>query len=127
MIFVFLPLLLVLLFSETLGQLFNRKTYIFRKPFGWLSRGSNKPPIGNEASQEIADHFGSFQVMMFRLAFRSKGRLTLSEVIVESGMDLDRAEKLMDRMVDGSRVQMNVNDNGIIFYEFPEIIARFEH
>ena len=29
-------------------------------------------------------------------------------------------------MVDNSRVRMEVNDNGLVTYEFPEIISRFE-
>ncbi len=30
----------------------------------------------------------------------------------------------MDRMVDGRRVSMRINDSGIVTYEFPEILHR---
>jgi hypothetical protein len=82
--------------------------------------------ISSSTEPDPAQVTKQLQVAVFRLAARNKGRLTLSDVIVETGLDLAKADKFMDRMVDGARVQIEVNDKGMIFYEFPEIISKTE-
>lgn len=66
------------------------------------------------------------EVRIFKLAYRMKGRLTVSDIVVETGLGVDAAEQLIESMVDSSRVRMEVDDRGIVTYEFPEIIRRFE-
>jgi hypothetical protein len=63
---------------------------------------------------------------VFNLAYRLEGRVTLSDIIIETGLNMKDAEDLANGMVDGVRVRMEVNDeHGFVIYEFPEIIARF--
>lgn len=62
---------------------------------------------------------------IFRLAARMKGRITLSDVVLETGLGLKQAEELLEGMVDGTHVRMEVTARGIIVYEFPELIERF--
>jgi hypothetical protein len=62
---------------------------------------------------------------IFRLAARMKGRITLSDVVLETGLGLKQAEELLEGMVDGTHVRMEVSPRGIIVYEFPELIDRF--
>ena len=59
---------------------------------------------------------------IFRLARRSGGRLTLSEVVIETGMDIKSAEKHMDALSDGTHVTVDVDGAGRLFYLFPEIV-----
>ena len=40
--------------------------------------------------------------------------------------DVEEAEALIQSMVDNQRVRMEVTDDGLVVYEFPEIIARFK-
>ena len=63
---------------------------------------------------------------IFRLADKLKGRLTVSDVVVHTGLGIHEAEEAMNQIVDGYRVKMEVDDRGIVLYEFPEIIARHE-
>ena len=63
---------------------------------------------------------------IFRLANRLRGRLTVSDVVVHTGLGIREAEEAMNQIVDGYRVKMEVDDRGIVLYEFPEIIARYE-
>jgi hypothetical protein len=63
---------------------------------------------------------------IFALAYRLRGRITLSDVIVETGLGMKEAEEVLNGMVDGLRVRMEVGASGLVVYEFPEIIARFE-
>lgn len=63
---------------------------------------------------------------IFKLADRMKGRVTLSDIVLETGMGLKEAESFIKGMIDGTYVTMEVTDNGKIVYEFPEIISRYE-
>jgi hypothetical protein len=66
------------------------------------------------------------EARIFRAAYKQKGRLTLSDVVIETGLGIKEAEELINGMVDGLRVRMEVDDRGLVLYEFPEIIDRFE-
>lgn len=68
----------------------------------------------------------SNQARIFRLALRLKGRLTVSDVVIETGLNLQQAEDLLEGLVDSIHVRMEVDDRGMVTYEFPEIIRRFE-
>jgi hypothetical protein len=61
---------------------------------------------------------------VFRLAFRLGGRLTVSDLVVDTNLSTTEAEEFLDGLVDHSRVTMEVRDDGLVFYEFPEIIDR---
>jgi hypothetical protein len=67
------------------------------------------------------------EARIFKLAYRLKGRVTVSDVVVETGLGVHEAEELMESMVDSTHVRMEVDDRGIVTYEFPEIIRRFEN
>ena len=67
-----------------------------------------------------------YEAKIFRLAQQMKGRLTLSDIVIATNLGIKEAERVIDDMVDGVHVSMEVNDKGRVVYEFPEIIARFE-
>ncbi|MCK4516859.1 MAG: hypothetical protein KAU31_16470, partial [Spirochaetaceae bacterium] len=58
---------------------------------------------------------------IYRLAKLLKGRLTVSDVVVETGMGSTDAEKLLQAMTDGWRVRMEVSPDGMVVYEFAEL------
>jgi hypothetical protein len=66
------------------------------------------------------------EAAIFDLAYRMRGRITLSDIILETGLSMKQAEEHINRMVDGIRVTMEVDVKGLVVYEFPEIIARFD-
>jgi hypothetical protein len=124
-IFPLFALFFLWLFSDAVGGSVYRRTRKRRERVREADSSLvDLSEISSSHGREPVSTFKEFQVLVFRLAARNKGRLTLSDVIVETGLDLDAAEKLLDRMVDGSRVQIDVNDDGMIFYTFPEIISR---
>ena len=61
---------------------------------------------------------------VFRLAYRLGGRLTVSDLVVDLDLSLDEARRFLDQLVDHTHVTMEVRDDGLVYYEFPEIIAR---
>jgi len=69
----------------------------------------------------------SMQSRVFRLAFRLKGKVTVSDVVLETGMELIESEEFLDHLIDGLRVRMEVSNGGLVTYEFPEIISRLEN
>lgn len=64
----------------------------------------------------------SLQLPVLQLAGRKGGQLTVSEVAAELGWTMKRAEKVLQSMDDGLRVNSEVTDEGVIVYEFPELI-----
>ncbi len=68
----------------------------------------------------------SIENRIFRAAFKHEGRLTVSDIVLETDLGIREAEEVINGMVDGTHVRMEVEDNGLVVYEFPEIISRFE-
>lgn len=62
---------------------------------------------------------------IYRLADRQRGRLTVSDVVIETGDDVEEVESLLQDMVDNQHVRMEVRDDGIVYYEFPEIMDKY--
>ena len=67
----------------------------------------------------------SIESRIFRAAYKQKGRLTVSDIVLETDLSIKEAEEVLNGMVDGTHVRMEVLDSGLVVYEFPEIIARF--
>ena len=63
---------------------------------------------------------------IFKLANHLKGRITLSDIVLETGLGMKSAERVIEDMLDNLHVTMEVDDSGMVFYEFPEIIARYD-
>lgn len=55
------------------------------------------------------------------LAHQGSGVVTVTEVATELELSMAAAEKLLDAMDDGLRVKSEVSQEGIIYYEFPEV------
>ena len=81
------------------------------RPDGRLDRDeSGRLPPGESFARDV-----------FRLARRHDGVLTVSDVVVETGLEPRQAEQRMNDLVDGERVTMEVTDDGRVRYEFPEM------
>ena len=48
----------------------------------------------------------------------------MSDLVVDLDLGIEEAESFLNRLVDSTRVTMEVRDDGLVYYEFPEIIAR---
>ena len=64
----------------------------------------------------------SIQREIFELAKHHKGKLTVTDVVLGTGLSLRSAEEGLNGMVDGYRIRMNIRDSGMIIYEFTELI-----
>lgn len=56
------------------------------------------------------------------LATRRGGVLTVTEVAAELDLSLEAAEKVLIGMDDGFRVRSDISDEGVLYYEFPEVV-----
>lgn len=63
----------------------------------------------------------ALQLPVLQLAGRKGGQLTVTEVAAELGWTLRRAEKVLQSLDDGMRVNSEVTDEGVIVYEFLEL------
>ncbi|MEX2445250.1 MAG: hypothetical protein WD492_16755 [Alkalispirochaeta sp.] len=60
---------------------------------------------------------------IFRLAKRKGGILTVSDVVSELNFDPKEAEAHLDGLTDGQRVDMHVDDDGVVRYVFREFTS----
>jgi len=66
------------------------------------------------------------QRKILRLASARGGRLTVTEVASDLNLALPAAERIMEEMDDGFRVRSDISNDGVLFYDFPEIRHRDE-
>lgn len=128
MFFGWLPFLLLFLFIVAIRGVL-RALGIFRKRPPFERMGERRiheafDPFGFEELEPVVGSQSSMQSRIFRLAARQSGRVTVSDVVIETELSVKEAEDFMDRMVDGTHVRMEVTDEGQVFYEFPELIDR---
>ena len=92
---------------------------VSRGRYEWPRRAPTAPTA---ARGERAD--GRRVNRVFRLAYRLGGRLTVSDLVVDLDFSIEEAEQFLGQLVDSTRVTMEVEPDGLVYYEFPEIIAR---
>ena len=101
--------------------------YILTRLLRGRWRGGGFPADDQEWDIQEYHRYGyELEPEIFQLAYKRGGRLTVSDVIVSTGYGPKQAERIMEGLVDGSRVRMEVDNDGIVYYEFPEIIRRLE-
>jgi len=66
------------------------------------------------------------QRKVLRLAGTRGGILTVSEVAADLNLSLSAAERILTAMDDDFRVRSDISDEGVIYYEFPELRHRKE-
>jgi hypothetical protein len=118
LVFAVLPFLFIFLVLN-LARSALRDTRSRRSPerarYGW-------PQPAARAADDRSDARRVNRV--FRLAYRLGGRLTVSDLVVDLDFSIEEAERFLGELVDSTRVTMEVEPDGMLYYEFPEIIAR---
>ena len=66
------------------------------------------------------------QRKILKLASVRGGTLTVTEVAADLNLALPAADKILTSMDDGFRVRSDISNEGVLFYEFPEILHRRE-
>ena len=66
------------------------------------------------------------QRRILRLAQLRGGTLTVTEVAAEMNLSLPAAERILTSMDDGFRVRSEISREGVLYYEFPEVLHRKE-
>lgn len=87
------------------------------RPYSFFSADSDE-------EKKAEQLFSKYEVKIFRLADRKKGRITISEIIVETGLGMKQAESIINKMIDSTHVRMEITENGSVIYEFPELIEK---
>jgi hypothetical protein len=76
---------------------------------------------GRERERRREALITALQLPVLKLAARQGGRLTVTEVAAHLGWPMRRAEKILQSLDDGIRVDSQVTDEGVIVYEFREL------
>ena len=122
-LFIF-PLVIFFLVARVAARFIRGAT---RRPYHDLSDEFGPPPeVYRKDPRGLIRGNNSDEAKIFKLALRLKGRLTVSDVVIETGLNLQQAEDLLEGLVDSIHVRMEVDDQGLVTYEFPEIIRRLE-
>ncbi len=124
--FVFLIPIVVVLLAVKYGSRIFRD--IFREldnPGQWRRELSGRS-FRKEAGRSRLRRSEGLETRIFRLAYKLKGRITISDIVLETDLSVQEAEETANKMVDGLRVRMEIDDRGLVVYEFPEIISRFK-
>jgi hypothetical protein len=66
----------------------------------------------------------ALQQRVLRLATRSGGLLTVTDVAAELNVSISAAESVLMAMDDGYHVRSDITDEGVLLYEFPEVRRR---
>jgi hypothetical protein len=82
-----------------------------------LHRGAN---AARERRREAL--LANLQLNVLKLADERRGRLTVTEVATALSWPMRRAEKVLNSLDDGWRVNSTVTDEGVIVYEFRELL-----
>ncbi len=92
-----------------------------------LDHESDPYSVDYEGREDEREHEArNLQVRIYKLAYKLEGRITVSDIVVETGLDAKEAEETIQAMVDNQRVRMEVQEDGVVVYEFPELLSRFK-
>jgi len=93
--------------------------YILLRRIGTFD-GSRREGIHSRGNRTLSGAKSASAPEIFRLAKRYDGVLTVSDVVSELGIDPKEAEALLEGLTDGQRVDMQVDDDGVVRYVFRE-------
>lgn len=82
--------------------------------WGWKALQERRQAVATGMQREI-----------LQLAERREGTLTVTEVSANLNLSMNAAEKLLVSMDDGFRVRSEITSEGVIVYEFPEVLHRY--
>lgn len=127
LIYGFLPLLFLFIFCVKLINKLSRRSHNRSGLFNRHFRGDDakyiSPVMDNRRISSRNAEVRSLDSVLFRAARRNGGRLTLSDVVIETGMGLKQAARYMEELSDGRHVSIESDDSGTIWYVFPELPA----
>lgn len=120
--------MLIVLGIKIIRHIYHSSTRKFGEDYDYYNNYILKDHSASDRSPLSSTSYstGEWESRIFKIANKFKGRLTLSDVVLETSLGIKDAEQVIEQMVDGIHVRMEVRDDGIVVYEFPEIIARFE-
>ena len=125
------PFFLFILLGVSIFRLFDRDRggsrkfdlFDFRHRVFSGARGFSKRGGSADESEYDKQSGRNLDGRIFRLAQLRGGQLTLSDVVVETGLSVKSAEQYMETLSDGTHVSLEVDESGRMIYLFPEIIA----
>ena len=96
--------------------------YFILRRFFVSTHRQQRPTIDRSKNNERGQE--TIETSVYRLARKLGGTITVSDLVTDMGIEPKKAEKTLESMADGVRVRMEVDEAGIVYYEFPELKPR---
>lgn len=93
--------------------------YLVVRAGGTQQRQIDKTAADRSATRGIEEE-SSTERKIYLLARKNGGSLTVSDVVADIGLPATEAEHRLQEMTDEMRVRMEVSDDGVVTYHFPE-------
>jgi hypothetical protein len=90
----------------------------------WFYRALNRDEEEEATQQETQEWFEHAKHETIKLAMEHDGVLTVTDVATDLEIPLGHAEHVLKSLDDGIRVTSSVTEDGVIVYEFKEVIHR---
>jgi hypothetical protein len=75
-------------------------------------------------SAQKKDEYARREKEIIKLAQKKAGRLSIPDIVAETSLNSDEADRIMQELTTKGYVDMQVTDSGVIVYEFYEIAHR---
>jgi len=85
----------------------------------FIRRFITNPSAPKKNKGDTAKSF--IQREIFKLASTEGGSISVSDVVLATGLTIAEAEKSLNDITDGFRIRMDVTDSGIVRYVFTEL------
>jgi TM2 domain-containing membrane protein YozV len=78
--------------------------------------------IKGDHTNKLITKKASVEDQILNLAQEKNGRITATDVAMNTELTIEEADKLLKKLAESSYVSMEVSDKGVIYYEFVELI-----
>lgn len=76
----------------------------------------------SEATNKLIAQNMSIEDQILQLAQKKEGKITATDVAMNTELTIEEADKLLKKLAESSYVSMEISEKGIIYYEFIELI-----
>ncbi|HEY0020134.1 MAG TPA: hypothetical protein VGC13_27815 [Longimicrobium sp.] len=90
----------------------------------FLGRSLNREKQAVESAEDDRERLAGLKHDTIQLAMEHGGVLTVTDVAADLEVSLEEAERTLTALDDGVRVTSTVTEDGVIVYEFKEVIHR---
>lgn len=70
--------------------------------------------------------YEKYEKQILQLSHKKHGKLTYSDIAMNTGLTMEESKDIMRQFSANGYAKLHITDEGTVFYEFPEIMAKKE-